>query len=197
LLYGKQNSINQMAVGKKRREIKERQMSTFQRFAIGGVGGLLPIIVSLVSFNTASVIDHLDLLTPGIYIGYFIKVIALFALGGIVAAFSDTTRPWDLLVLGIAAPALITAYINGAGVSGPTNNVRQETSSIAVISSAYAAEASGHVPIVSVGFLGDVVRGATVPLPKIQREKQQEKQPQPPQRSPAAPPARNPPPQPQ
>jgi hypothetical protein len=160
-------------------------MSAFQRFAIGGIGGLLPTIVSLASFNITSLIDNLYLLTLGLCIGYLIKVIASFSLGGIVAVFSDTPRPWDLLLLGIAAPALITAYINGAGVSGPTNKARQATSSMAVISSAYAAEASGHVPIVPVGFLSDVLRGATVPLPKIQREQQeqqrqqQQRQPQP------------------
>ena len=43
-------------------------MSALQRFAIGGLGGLLPVIVSLLSFDLASVIDNLDTLTPGIYI---------------------------------------------------------------------------------------------------------------------------------
>jgi hypothetical protein len=150
-------------------------MSGSQRFAIGGLGGLLPMIVSLLSFDLASVIDNLDTFTTGIYIGYLIKLIALIALGGIVAALnSDSATPWTLVQLGIAAPALITAYINGAGVSGPTNKAGQPSSSIPVISSAYAAEASDHVPIVSVGFLGDVIRGATVPLPKIQQEQQKQ-----------------------
>ena len=46
------------------------------------------------------------------------------------------------------------------------DKAKQATSSIAVISSPYAAEASGHVPIVPAGFLGDVVRDATGILAK-------------------------------
>jgi hypothetical protein len=149
-------------------------MSASQKFAIGGLGGLLPLIVSFLSFDPATVITNLDTLTPGIYVGYLIKAIVLFSLGGILAALSDSVTPWTLIQLGIAAPALITSYINGTGVSGPTERGRQATSSIAVISPAYAAEASGHVPIVSVNFLSDVIRGATVPLPKIQRQQQEQ-----------------------
>jgi hypothetical protein len=45
---------------------------------------------------------------------------------------------------------------------------------LAIISSAYAAGAFGETPFISAGFLSDVVRGATVPLPKIQPEQQQQ-----------------------
>ena len=151
-------------------------MSALQRFAIGGLGGLLPLVVSFLSFDPATVITHLATLTLGIYVGYFIKTIVLFVLGGTLAALSDSATPWTLVQLGIAAPALITSYINGAGVSGPVEGGMHATSSIAIISSAYAAEAPADVPIVSVNFLGDVWRGATVPLPKIQRQQQQQQQ---------------------
>ena len=151
-------------------------MSALQRFAIGGLGGLLPLVVSFLSFDPSTVITHLATLTLGIYVGYFIKTIVLFVLGGTLAALSDSATPWTLVQLGIAAPALITSYINGAGVSGPVEGSTHATSSIAIISSAYAAEAPADVPIVSVNFLGDVWRGATVPLPKIQRQQQQQQQ---------------------
>jgi hypothetical protein len=119
---------------------------------------------------------YLDTLPLGIYVGYAMKTSVLFSLGGTLAVLSDSIRPWTLVQLGIAAPALITSYINGAAVSGPTGEARHASSYMAVISSAYAAEISGHGPIVSAGFVGDVLRGATVPLPKIQREQQQEQQ---------------------
>lgn len=159
-------------------------MSSCQRFAIGGVGGLLPLLVSFVSFDPATVITYLGALPLGIYVGYAIKTFVLFALGGTVAVLSDSRTPWTLVQLGIAAPALITSFINGAAVSGPTDNARHANSSIAVISSAYAAEAFGETPIISAGFLGDVVRGATVPLPKIQREQQEQQQQEPKQQQP-------------
>ena len=95
-------------------------MSTVHRFAIGGLGGLLPLVVSFLSFDPATVIAHLELFTLGIYARYFLKAVVLFALGGTLAALSDSATPWSLVQLGIAAPALITSYINGTGVSGPT-----------------------------------------------------------------------------
>ena len=163
---------------------KEKNMSSCQRFAIGGVGGLLPLLVSFVSFDPATVITYLGALPLGIYVGYAIKTFVLFALGGTVAVLSDSRTPWTLVQLGIAAPALITSFINGAAVSGPTDNARRANSSIAIISSAYAAEASGETPFISAGFLGDVVRGATVPLPKIQREQQEQQRQEPKQQQP-------------
>ena len=159
-------------------------MSSYQRFAIGGVGGLLPLVVSFLAFDPATVITYLGALPLGIYVGYAIKTFLLFVLGGTIAVLSDSRTPWTLVQLGIAAPALITSFINGAAVSGPTDNTRPTNSSIAVISSAYAAEVSGEVPIISAGFLGDVVRGATVPLPKIQREQQEQQQQEPKQQHP-------------
>ena len=145
-------------------------MSNVQRFAIGGLGGLLPIIVSLLSYDLTSVIDHIDLLNPGVYVGSLLKVIIWFGLGGILAVFTDaSTKPVTLLWTGIAAPALITSYINGSYVPGPIG----QTSHSAAVSSAYAAEASSQIPIVRVDFVGDVVKGITTPLPKIQREQQQ------------------------
>jgi hypothetical protein len=173
-------NITSRAVGQWLRKIgKETEMSSCQRFAIGGIGGLLPLVVSFLSFDPATVIAYLGALPLGIYIGYAIKTFVLFALGGTIAVLSDSRTPWTLVQLGIAAPALITSFINGAAVSGPTENARHPNSSLAVISSAYAAEVSGEVPIISAGFLGDVVRGATVPLPKIQREQQEQQQQQP------------------
>jgi hypothetical protein len=148
-------------------------MPTVQRFAVGGLGGLLSIVVSLLSFDPASVVDNIHLLTTGMYVGYGIKTIILICLGGTFAAFTDgTTKPLTLLQIGIAAPALITSYINGTGVSGPTG----KTSHAAAISSAYAAEISSHTPIVRVDFLSDVVKGIVTPLPQIQRQEQEQRQ---------------------
>jgi hypothetical protein len=148
-------------------------MPTVQRFAVGGLGGLLSIIVSLLSFDPASVIDNIHLLTPGMYVGYGIKTIILIVLGGTFAAFTDgSTKPLTLLQIGIAAPALITSYINGTGVSGPTG----KTSHSAAIFSAYAAETSSHIPLVRVDFLGDIVKGIVTPLPQIQRQEQERRQ---------------------
>jgi len=53
-------------------------MSSYQRFAIGGVGGLLPLVVSFLAFDPATVITYLGALPLGIYVGYAIKTFLLF-----------------------------------------------------------------------------------------------------------------------
>src|SRR4029077_17132946 len=97
-------------------------MGTSQRFAIGGLGGLLPPIVGLLSYDLSSVIDNIDLLTTGALLGYLIRTAILVGLGGIFAAFQDVSaKRVTLLQMGIAAPAIITTYINGAAVLGVTS----------------------------------------------------------------------------
>jgi len=167
-------------------------MSTSRRFAIGGIGGLLPVIVGFLSYDLGPVIDNLYILSIGILVGYIIKIVILFVLGGVFASFSDeTTKPIALLQIGIAAPAIITTYINGSGIVGPKPAGPSTAAlSVSFISEARAADLSQHEAILRVDFLGDVVQGMTKPLPAIQRQwqiKQSEKpeKPETPPRTPA------------
>jgi hypothetical protein len=79
-----------------------KNFSAMGRFGIGGLGGLLPILVGLLTIDIATIIDHRETLTLGIYVGYSLRVTILFVLGGIVALLnSDVTKPWTLLQLGL------------------------------------------------------------------------------------------------
>jgi hypothetical protein len=151
-------------------------MPTMQKFVIGGFGGLLPLIIGILSFNVTSLIDHWDLLNPAYLLGYSIKAVILFTLGGGFASLSDgVTKPLAALQIGIAAPAIITTYINGAAVLGPeAKPSTAATSATELGSSAYAAEISSEIAVIKVDFLGDVIQGITKPLPAIQRERQQQ-----------------------
>jgi hypothetical protein len=149
----------------------EANMSRVAIFSLGGLGGLLPVLASLLAVDLASVIDHANTLTLGNYLGYGIRVAVLILLGGIMALLNDEVRqPLTLVQLGIAAPALITAYINGAALT--PNNPQQHPRvalPITFVAPAKADEADSHRSTVVVGgFLSDVFKGVTLPLPKIE-----------------------------
>ena len=143
------------------------------RFWIGGLGALLPLLVTLLAVDVGGLIDHHENLTLGIYVGTAIRYVVLFALGGIVAALnSDEEKPIRLVQLGIAAPALITSFVNLSPATTKTESsiaIPAETRTGALLGLVGAAQAvellpykeNDRAPIARVGFLDDLVRGAT------------------------------------
>lgn len=80
-----------------------QNMSPKKRFVLGGIGALLPIVLSL----TTLVEIDIDSIPQGKIIGNFIKNIALFFLGGFIAYLhDDENKAYKIVELGIAAPAL-------------------------------------------------------------------------------------------
>ncbi|WP_407192516.1 hypothetical protein [Bradyrhizobium sp. STM 3566] len=125
-------------------------------FFLGALGGLLPILVSLLTLDLAPIIDHHETLTLGNYIGYGIRVCVLLTLGGTVAVLNNEVRqPFSLVQLGIAAPALVTSFINAA----PAAARPQQQAFFSIISSAYASDAEPKNFRVAGGFLGEVLEG--------------------------------------
>jgi hypothetical protein len=143
----------------------EQALSKVSVFGLGALGGLLPILVSLLAVDLATVIsDHS--LTLGNLIGYGIRVCILLFLGGVVAVLnSDVRQPLSLVQLGIAAPALISAYINGA----PAPKIENDRHSYLAFSSAWAAETNANHSIVAAGFLDDIGKGLSTNLGVLDR----------------------------
>jgi hypothetical protein len=130
------------------------------RFAMGGLGGLLPVLASLVAVDLTAISTLIDSqgITEGLCVGYSIRVFGLFLLGGIMAALnSEVKSPIALVQIGIAAPALVTSYISGAAL---TKNQNQKTSYNIIFSQAYAADSYDRNRIVLAGnFWGDIING--------------------------------------
>ena len=141
-------------------------MSKFATFSLGGLGGILPILVGLITVDLASVIDHPNEFTLGVYVGYGIRVLALISLGGIIAVLNrGVSEPLTLVQLGIAAPALITSYINSAPVPAAP---KPPVAWLSIVSPAYVEDASANRPIrLAGGFFADVVNGASSRLDNI------------------------------
>lgn len=141
-------------------------MTKLTSFALGSLGGLLPILASLVTIDLAPLFDQGSLLTMGNCVGYGIRVCALLVLGGTMAALNaEVTQPLALVQLGIAAPALITSYINAAPLPPPK---KAPTASLTLISPAQAGEAdTGRVQLAG-GWLSEVTKGMALRLDNIE-----------------------------
>jgi hypothetical protein len=144
--------------------VEDKTLSRAAIFGLGALGGGLPILVSLLAVDLPTVIsDHS--LTIGNLLGYAIRLGILIFLGGVVAMLnSDVKQPLSLVQLGIAAPALVSAYINGA----PPPKAELGHSYLA-ISSAWAGELDANHPVATAGFLDDVAKGIGTNLGVLDR----------------------------
>lgn len=98
-------------------EANESSVGYRQRFLVAGLGGVAPVLVSLIVVDLQTLLLNV---TPILVICYLIKTLALFAVGGLVGWLHKNERElFKLFQLGIAAPALITAGINGDRISLP------------------------------------------------------------------------------
>jgi hypothetical protein len=104
-------------------------VTRWARFAIGGLGGLLPVLASLLAVDLtaiAAIVDHHDTVSLGLYVGYSLRVLVLFTLGGVMAVLnSEIQNPLALVQIGIAAPALLTSFVSGTAINQTQRPVRQ------------------------------------------------------------------------
>jgi hypothetical protein len=105
------------------------ELTTRRKCLIGGLGALTPIILNLLVVDLQTTFKALTAL---VLIGYLIRVMILFYLGGLVAYLhKDEKSILKLFELGIVAPALITALMNGT-TNLKSSNVLASTQPAAV-----------------------------------------------------------------
>ena len=98
-------------------------MTPQRRFLLGGGGALMPVLVSLLAIDLGALLDSQSNLTTGNIIGFAIRYLVLFVVGGVVAYLhEDETKSFKLFELGIVAPALITSLITAQGVAAEQNS---------------------------------------------------------------------------
>lgn len=97
-------------------------MTPQKRFILGGLGALLPIIASLVNL----VEIDMNTLTSGKIVGATIKDCALFFLGGFLAYLhEDEIKPFKIVQIGIASPALILALMSSSNIAELQKQLKQ------------------------------------------------------------------------
>lgn len=114
-------------------------MNTRKKMMIGGLGALTPVIMNLLIVDLNVLLVKITSLAC---LGYVIRVIILFYLGGLVAFLhKDENSPIKIFELGIVAPALITAMLNAGHVpiiKAPPQTAETSVASFSFIPSVYA-----------------------------------------------------------
>lgn len=100
-------------------------MTTTRRFLWGGIGGLAPILATFLILEGDIIGRYLSELASGgsvmTVIGYTVRVIGLFIVGGLWASLHKSERdPKKLFQLGIVAPAMITGMISASNLNTET-----------------------------------------------------------------------------
>lgn len=89
-------------------------LTTKQKIMIGGLGGITPVFVNMLIVDFEIILQNLNAITM---IGFTIRLVTLFYIGGIVAYLNQEDSPVKVFQLGIVAPAMITAAINGSNIN--------------------------------------------------------------------------------
>jgi hypothetical protein len=101
-------------------------VSNYRRFIIGGIGGLAPVLMFLIAVDWEEYVVGATTLKV---VGYCVRVIVLFGVGGFVAYLhSDERTPFKLFEIGLGAPALIAGYITTSLVSISAPHINPNTS---------------------------------------------------------------------
>jgi hypothetical protein len=127
------------------------QLSTAKKFAIGGVGGLAPLLAALYFVDTGVVAGYVENIgtdpeAAGALVGYFTRFLLLFLLGGFWAYLHQSEQnPLKIFQLGIVAPAMIAGMVNAANVDD-ARGTGQDQAWLSIVSKAYAQSAPAPSP---------------------------------------------------
>lgn len=96
----------------------KQYLDTKTRVTLGALGGISPIIISLLVVDIVQLFNETGLMDG---IGLAIRFLVLIFIGGLVGYLHNKEEePFKLFQLGIAAPALLTTAINGNSIANQT-----------------------------------------------------------------------------
>lgn len=136
-------------------------MSATKKILFGGLGALTPVIINLLVVDFSTVLSNQ---TMGVLVGYVVRVLVLFYLGGLVAwLHTDEVSPLKLFQLGIAAPALLTTYMNAQNTIPAKGLPERPIAGIMelLVPSAHAQEKDKPANMPKSGFLDEFWYGLT------------------------------------
>ena len=122
---------------------ESNRIPTVQKFVIGGIGGLAPVLATLYFVDIGVVAGYIQNLDTdpeaGVKLaGYIARFLFLFLLGGFWAYLHQSEQNLlKVFQLGIVAPAMIAGMVNAANVDEARGTDRNEVS-LSIVSKAHA-----------------------------------------------------------
>src|SRR6185436_3086374 len=93
-------------------------MTNRERFLIGGVGGLAPILMFLATGDFDRFFSNIAVLTA---VGYLVRTVILFFIGGfVVCLYREEEQRMKLFQLGLGAPAMIAGFLASSSHAPPS-----------------------------------------------------------------------------
>ena len=123
---------------------------TLKKILVGGLGGLTPIIVTLIISDADTISGYLRKLDGGVYeiLGYIVQGLALFAIGGIWASLHRSEKDLrKVFQLGIVAPAVLVGMVSASGLNAARTKKIEPDVIAVVIRMMTKAEATPNLPI--------------------------------------------------
>lgn len=124
-------------------------LSSTRRFLIGGIGGLAPVFALLIAVDLEK---NLTGTTTLQVVGYLLRVLALFAIGGFIAWLHETEdKPFKLFEIGLGAPALLAGLITTNSIIPAQQSMHNEVPTKAAVlllvpvSAVYAQQQSSRL----------------------------------------------------
>ena len=121
---------------------KKIPLDTKTRILVGSIGGISPIIISLLVVDVVALYNETGLMDG---IGLGVRFLVLVFIGGLIGYLHhNEEEPFKLFQLGIAAPTLLTTAINGNSVINQ-DYMREHTAQTSIsffIKSAHADQAT-------------------------------------------------------
>ena len=97
---------------------------------MGGLGGLLPLIITLINIEPSTMFKEFD---PYVFAGYSIQAIILILLGAFFVWVNSETDLKKALQIGIMAPAIALSYMNGTNLHDARKELLVAHQELAVI----------------------------------------------------------------
>jgi len=102
---------------------KKQPLDTRTRILVGAIGGISPIIISLLVVDVVALYNSTGLVDG---IGLAVRFLVLIFIGGLIGYLHQhEEEPFKLFQLGIAAPALLTTAIHGNSVTANQGLMRE------------------------------------------------------------------------
>ena len=95
-------------------------MTKWQRLLWGGLGGISPVLLMLVTKDIQNWMNSFTYLS---LIGFIIRALALFIVGAMLSSLQNEKSKLKAFQLGIVAPAMLTTFINGTKLPNDSNSI--------------------------------------------------------------------------